>query len=191
MDKRYLSFILVLCMLLLNACSGSVSDKDTTQQIVRIENPPKSLTKVKVNTDGMLSNFSYEYNDPFGIGNDVLVDLNYYDKNKISRGDIVLFKTKNNPNQKTDIARIVGLPLETVNIIKGQVYINEKKLDVFYGEETGSKNADSMKSPLTLKANEYFILADYRSRGFNDGFNGSQKAKAFSKEEILGKIVGY
>jgi hypothetical protein len=45
-----------------------------------------------------------------------------------------------------------------------------------------------MDEPLTLHENEYFILADVRWRGFNDS---QTTGTAFSKEEILGKIVGY
>jgi signal peptidase I len=158
------------------------------KKINLIENPDPSLTKVKVETDGMLANLGYGQYHPFGLGNEVLADSKYYEKNKVSRGDIVVFKTKNNKDQKTDIARVVGLPGETVNIKKGQVYINENKLDTFYGDDSTFNNNDSMNKPLTLKENEYFILADVRWRGFNDS---QTQNTAFSRDEILGKVVGY
>ncbi|MBO9597396.1 MAG: signal peptidase I, partial [Cohnella sp.] len=106
--------------------------------------------------------------------------------NKISRGDIVVFMTKNNKDQDTDIARVVGLPGETVRVEKGQVYIDNNRLDTFYGADSTLDNGDSWHA-VALKDNEYYILADVRWRGFND----SQSAGPFPKKDILGKVVGY
>jgi signal peptidase I len=190
MNFRMIVLFLVVttAMTILNGCTDSITDTATEKKIKVVQNPDPSLTKVKVETDGMLSDLGYGQYHPFGMGNEVFIDSKYYDKNKISRGDIVLFKTKHNPSQNSDIARIVGLPGETINIKKGQVYINGNKLDTFYGNDSSIKNNDSMKQPLTLNENEYFILADVRWRGFND----SQTVNAaFSQEEILGKVIGY
>lgn len=180
--------IVLALVWILNGCSDSITDKATEKKIEKIKNPDQSLIKVVVNTDGMLADLKYGPIHPFGLGQEVFVDMKYYDNNKISRGDIVLFKTKINSNIETDIARIVGLPDEIVNVNKGQVYINKNKLDTFYGDDSTFNNNDSMKSPMTLKENEYFILADVRWRGLNDS---QTENAAFSKEEILGKIVGY
>jgi signal peptidase I len=169
---------------ILSGCADSITDTKTEKKIKIVQNPTPSLIKVKVETDGMAGGSVYDHPHPFGMGNEVLVDSNYYEKNEVSRGDIVLFKTKN--NQK-DVARIVGLPGESVRIKKGQVYINEKKLDTFYGNDPTSSSNDSMDKPLKMKENEYFILADVRWRGFND----SQSEGAFVKESILGKVVGF
>ncbi|UVI29268.1 signal peptidase I [Paenibacillus spongiae] len=122
---KTVGFVLIL-VLILNACTETISDTVTEEKIKPIENPDSSLSKMKVNTDGMLSN-GYSHPHPFGMGNEVLVDIIYYDKHSISRGDIVVFKTKDQKDQETDIARIVGLPGETVSIDKGQVYIDNKK----------------------------------------------------------------
>jgi signal peptidase I len=185
--KLFLTLV-VLVILIISGCSGSVVvDTLTEKKIKQIENPDESLTKVKVHTDGMLSDLGYGQHHPFRVGEDVLVDSKFYEKKEISRGDIVLFMTKNNSEQNTDIARVVGLPGESVIVKKGQVYISQNKLDAFYGSDTSIKNNDSMKEPLTLNENEFFILADLRWRGFHD----SQAAgTAFTKEEILGKVVG-
>jgi hypothetical protein len=39
------------------------------------KNPDPSLKKVKVRTDGMLSEVGYSHPHPFGLNNEVLVDL--------------------------------------------------------------------------------------------------------------------
>jgi signal peptidase I len=186
--RTLLLLILTFAITLTGCFSSTITDTVTDKKIKIIENPDASLTKVRVQTDGMLSEVGYNSgHHPFGLGDEVLVDAKYYAKNKISRGDIVLFKTNNNSQQNTDVARVVGLPGEMVDIKIGQVYINGKKLDTFYGDDSSFNNNDSMKQPLKLKENAYFILADVRWRGFND----SQTGNAFSKEEILGKVVGY
>jgi signal peptidase I len=189
MNFRMIVLFLALttAMTILNGCTDSITDTATEKKIKVVQNPDPSLTKVKVETDGMVAELGYGYPHPFGLHNEVLADMSYYEKHKISRGDIVVFKTKNNKNQDTDIARVIGLPGETVNNKKGQVYINEHKLDTFYGDDSTFDNNDSMNKPLALKDNEFFILADVRWRGFND----SQSAGAFVKEDILGKVVGY
>ncbi|MGO4347894.1 signal peptidase I [Paenibacillus sp. MCAF9] len=173
-------------IMIMGGCSKSITDTATEKRIEIIQNPDSSLTKVKVETDGMLSELGYTHPHPFALNNEVLVDLNYYKENQISRGDIALFQVKKD-KQATDIARVVGLPGESVQVKKGLVYINGNKLDTFYGSDPSSDKNDSMNKPLQLKENEYFILADVRWRGFHD----SQSAGAFAEEEIVGKVVGY
>ena len=177
---------LLFSVLILNGCIETVTDTTTEEKIKIIEKPDPSLTKVEVRTDGMLAEVGYGHPHPFAFPNKVLVDMKFYQHDKIARGDIVVFKTKNNKDQDTDIARIVGLPGETVSIKKGQVYINHKKLDSFYGNDSTFDNNDSWDA-VALKDNEYYILADVRWRGLND----SQLAGPFLKQDILGKVVGY
>ncbi|QJD87530.1 signal peptidase I [Cohnella herbarum] len=186
--KRTIIFVAltVFIAMLLSACNETVTDTMTEEKIKVIDKPDPTLKKVQVRTDGMLSAIDYGFPHPFFVNSEVLADLNHYERYDISRGDIVLFKTKNNKDQDTDIARIVGLPGETVSITKGQVYINDQKLDAFYGDDSTIKNNDSWGA-VTLEENEYYILADVRWRGFND----SQMAGAFLKQDVLGKIVGY
>jgi len=185
--KMIVMFVVFTSLIMvISGCSNTVTDFATEKRIDIIRNPDSSLTKVKVETDGMLAELGYTHPHPFGINNEVLADMNYYEENKVSRGDIAVFQIKND-KKATDIARIVGLPGETVQVKKGQVYINGNKLDTFYGNDSSSDKNDSMDKPLKLKENEYFILADVRWRGFHD----SQSAGAFAGEEIIGKVVGF
>ncbi|RUS46064.1 signal peptidase I [Cohnella sp. AR92] len=186
--RMFVIFFFLISMILISGCTDTLNDTTTDKKIMVIPTPNPSLSKVKVQTDGMLAELGYEGNHPFGLGREVLVDMSYYEKHNVSRGDIVLFKIKKTTEyQDTDIARVVGLPGETVQLKKGQVYIDGKKLVAFYGDDPTSKENYLMKKTLTLNENEYVILADVRWRGFND----SQSEGAFTKEEILGKVVGY
>lgn len=177
---------LLLVALIVNGCIKTITDTVTEGKIKVIEKIDQSLTEVEVKTDGMVAELGYDGQHPFAFKSKVLADMNFYEHEQISRGDIVVFKTKNNKDQDTDIARVVGLPGETVSIKKGQVYIDDKKLDTFYGDDSTFDNNDSWNA-VTLKENEYYILADVRWRGFND----SQTAGPFLKDDILGKVVGY
>lgn len=132
-------------MMLLSGCTASITDTVTEKRLKVIRRSDDSLLKVKVATDGMLSEVGYSRPHPFTIGSEVLVDTSYYDDNAISRGDIVVFKTKQNEKQETDIARIVGLPGEFVQILKNQVYINGSKLVAFYGDDPTSNSESSME----------------------------------------------
>lgn len=104
---------------------------------------------------------------------DVLI-LNKLKKN-YKRGDIVVIKKLG----KTDeiIKRIIGIPGDTVEIEKGVVYINTKKLDEPY-KKGMTGNLDLIK----LKENEYFVLGDNRGVSMDSRLIGP-----ITKKEIKGK----
>lgn len=65
----------------------------------------------------------------------VVLDLKYYHDRAISRGDIVYFTNpETNKNLgKNSISRVIGLPGEKIKMENGQIYINGKRLETFYG----------------------------------------------------------
>ncbi|MCM3629034.1 signal peptidase I [Paenibacillus glycanilyticus] len=180
-------FLIIGIIPLLAGCANTLNDPVTEKRIKEMQTPDPSLTKVKVETDGMLSDVYVNERHPFGLHEYVWADMEYYKNHDVTRGDIVVFRTKNNPEQRTDIARVVGLPGESVRIKKGQVYINDKKLVAFYGNDPTSDDINDSWEKLTLKSDEYYILADVRWRGLND----SQTKGPFHKEDLLGKVTGY
>ncbi|MCR2821644.1 S26 family signal peptidase [Lederbergia panacisoli] len=127
------------------------------------------------------------------IDKDLIVEPNY---KIINRGDIVYFKpTKvmiESAVQLSEfgVSRIVALPGETISISKGQIMIDGKKLETYYGRlrdrgkvvENSKENIDL--DPVNLGANEYYILADTWWRGHRLE-NGK-----ITKEDITGKIIG-
>lgn len=130
-----------------------------------------------------------------------------------SRGDVVYYKiaaTGANSNATAqNIGRIVGLPGETIEIIKGHVWINERKLSAFYSEATmhglteeayfEKVNANNIAdeemtrkyfstsmSPVTLGKNEVFVLVDQWWRGIDSKDHGPLQT-----EQIIGLVKGY
>ncbi|QGG57432.1 signal peptidase I [Paenibacillus sp. B01] len=173
--------------LLLGGCEEPISDVSTPRMIPALEETSGDWIRTKVHTDGMLADLGYGTDHPFRVNQEVFVAPYQDGKNDIRRGDIVLFAVSNpDSQQKTDIARVVGLPGETIEIRKGTVSIDGTRLDAFYGSDSSISNGDSW-SPVSLGVDDYYLLADIRWRGFHD----SQTSGGFSSQDILGRVVGY
>ena len=73
---------------------------------------------------------------------------------KVERYDIVVLDTK----EEELIKRVYGLPGEKISIEKGNIYINDKKIeDIYaYGETSDYES-------ITLGEDEYFVLGDNRA----------------------------
>lgn len=121
----------------------------------------------------------------------------------VNRGDIVYYEM-----DQQQIGRIIGLPGETVEIREGQIYINKKKLNTFYGVATSmgltkeeyfkkvdpvNRNTDAMLEhfnttiePVYINKDRVFILVDNWWRGKDSRVYGSIPIK-----QLNGKILGY
>lgn len=103
----------------------------------------------------------------------LVVEIGYQE---VNRGDVVYYKTpesaisKNQQLPEYYIARVAGLPGETVAIRDGQVYIDDKKLDAFYGVATNRG----------LEKDEYFKMAE---QNIEEG-TWTTDAKVSEKERI-------
>jgi signal peptidase I len=74
------------------------------------------------------------------------------------RGDIVVFKDPGKP--ETDLVkRIIALPGETIEIVDGRVYINDRLLIEPYIKERWQGS----KPRVSIPAGEYFVMGDHRS----------------------------
>ncbi|MFC5650619.1 signal peptidase I [Paenibacillus solisilvae] len=148
MRKAIFSFIILF---VITGCSSggtpiTITDSTTKPTII-------TLTQNEVNPDQFVYNHNYDNMDRgnHDYEGQVVIDLKYYNKNAISRGDIVYFKnpeTKKNLGEYS-ISRVIGLPGEKVKIDKGQIYINGKFLDTFYGRaHRGGHDLESLKKIL-------------------------------------------
>lgn len=99
------------------------------------------------------------------------------------RGDIIVFKYPDDESQRY-LKRIIGLPGETVEIIDGNVYINEDTtpLSEDYLKETPVESY----GPYNIPDDSYFMLGDNR--------NGSEDSRYWDntyvhKDKIIGKAI--
>ncbi|WP_223638840.1 signal peptidase I [Planococcus sp. 4-30] len=146
-------------VLFLSACSMEESTKEINKATaipeseVLTDNQTKHIELVEAKENTRLVEWSSDTMDRGNhdydtlIHSSLVVEMGYQ---KVNRGDVVYYKTpesainKNPQLPEHSIARVVGLPGETVEIREGQVYVDDKKLDTFYGVATdrGLSKAD-------------------------------------------------
>ncbi|MGO4789437.1 signal peptidase I [Paenibacillus sp. 2KB_20] len=172
--------IVIVFGLIFAACSSS----DRTSKIITdsITKPTiNTVTKNELDSGQVIYNHNYDNMDRgnHDLEGQVVVDLKYYNDHAISRGDIVYFtnpETKKNLGEYS-ISRVIGLPGEKVKIEKGQIYINGKLLDAFYGRAHRlGADLDSLK-----KALERVDLEDYIRKNIKNNVDYFQQ---LSMEEI-------
>ena len=121
---------------------------------------------------------------------DVLVtDDRYYSTNPIQRFDIVVFK---HPADFKAVARVVGMPGETITIKENKVLINGSELkEPFQTKPCRDRDREQLLpcanfGPFKIAVGEYFLLADNRGE--------SQDSRLFerhtiSRSNILAKVT--
>lgn len=77
----------------------------------------------------------------------------------VHRGDIIVFSLPSDP-RRIFVKRVIGLPLERIQIIDGQVYINDVLLEEDY---LGSYSMQQTMPVTTIEENHYFVMGDNRA----------------------------
>ncbi len=109
----------------------------------------------------------------------------FFDKKELQRCQIVFVSHPKNKNYKL-LRRIVGLPREEITINKGKLYINkkilnwentpcEKRLRKQFKKSNSFKrdySHENFYKTLSLKKNEYFLLADNRQNSIDSRLLG-------------------
>ncbi|WP_330587622.1 signal peptidase I [Anaerocolumna sedimenticola] len=114
----------------------------------------------------------------------LIVDKLSYHFMKPHRFDIVVFPV-DDTKDVFYIKRIIGLPGETVQIIDGKVYINNKLLNEHYGKEEISLDREGIAvKPIILGDKEYFVLGDNRNHSMD---SRDPEVGNISKSAIIGK----
>lgn len=187
-------FILVGCSL--KTSTETVTDKNTTPDVSTIESISPKILTYHHKYDNM-DRGSHNYSDK------TLVVDPEIEKSKICRGNVIFFNTEKGTKE---ISRIVALPGEKIKITKGQIYINDKKLDTFYGfahrlglnkdnyfesmDKSGNLyNKKEMKklfetnmNEQKLADNEYYFVDDDWLRG---------TMGVLKENNIIGLVLGY
>jgi signal peptidase I len=201
-----------LLLSLLLFCAGCNSDQTTNSQVIvdqtSIQKPEKQFDENNLPENHFAFKFLLDaMNRDSSFPTDLVIDQSYYKNNNIKRGDIILMEftdnylKKNYPNMtdsdlklnKYLVSRVIGLPGEVVKIREGQVFINNKRLNTFYGYQTihnqpvPPKDAFTMKEDMSVPDNYVFVMPDEWWRGsVNSSLGGP-----ISYQDIKGKVVGY
>lgn len=123
-------------------------------------------------------------NPALETGDRVAVDRLRYLLMDPKRGDIVQF-TADSGSGQTLVRRVVALPGETVQISGGQIYINGVPLDESDYTTGTIQYSGTASLPLTLSADEYFVMCDNRSGNFD---SRDPTVGNVSKADITGRV---
>jgi signal peptidase I len=114
---------------------------------------------------------------------------------RIKRGDVIVFKYPEEP-ERDFIKRVIGLPGETLEVREKKVYINGQALDEPYVHFLQPPSAISEQAeftsidvrerygPVTVPANQYFMMGDNRDNSQDSRYWGF-----LSRELIKGKAL--
>ncbi len=120
-------------------------------------------------------------------GQSLIMDKISYRFHDPRRFDIVIFPGPGEEGEQPYyIKRVIGLPGETVQIIDGKVYINDKELkEDIYGITDYIEYAGIAEDGYTLEENEYFCMGDNRPVSFDSRY---EEVGPVTKDEIIGKV---
>ena len=144
----------------------------------------------------------------FNESNEIL-RMNFYSKNKINYGDVVVIEDNNNKYGNRLIKRVIGLPGDRIYISHGIIFLNgsalkQNKVDEFRQNEKAYKvNEEFISNDISYKILDYDIFAhqDYLTEklvpknhyfvlGDNRDFSRDSRDFGFvHKSEIIHKVL--
>jgi len=122
----------------------------------------------------------------FQPGQYVLVNKLAYVLADPSRGEVVLVADPRSPDQNGPLARIIGVPGDTVAITPASVSVNGVVLNEPYVHVPPGTTSNSVIASVKLESNQYYVLLD--SRQGTDHFD-SRGFGVLQRSNILGKAV--
>lgn len=114
----------------------------------------------------------------------IFVNKFVYRFDEIQRGDVIVFRFPLDPS-KSYIKRVVGLPGDMVEIVRGQLMVNAEPVEESY---VPLRYRDrSSYPPKVVKHGHYYVLGDHRNTS-----NDSRSWGSVERSHITGKAVfGY
>ncbi len=116
-------------------------------------------------------------------GDHILTNMLPYYYRDPHRGEIVVFKQ----GEENWIKRVIGEPGDIIDILNGDVYVNEKRLDesmyvLEEGSSTPRSEVMSITFPYKVESGHYFLMGDNRQQSHDSRYLG-----AIKRENIYGK----
>jgi signal peptidase I len=116
--------------------------------------------------------------DNLRTGQRLIVSRIAYKFSSPQRGDVVVFRSTQNPEENI-IKRVIGLPGETLVIDDGKVYVDGLLLDEAY---VSSSTFLPYKGKWTIPEGYYFVMGDNRAHS-----SDSRRQGLIPAENIIGK----
>lgn len=118
--------------------------------------------------------------EPTIMTGDFMIVSRIHDSEKLERGDVVVFESKE--YGKTFVKRLIAVGGDTVELkINGEVYLNGERLEETY---VVNKQAYQKAQTFTIPEGHYFFLGDNRP---NSGDAREWQNPFIPAEDILGK----
>lgn len=105
---------------------------------------------------------------------------------KYKRGDIIVFKSPIEGDDRSFIKRVIGIPGDKINISQGSLYINDEHIEESYIQEDAYTEALLYGEDYLVGEDELFVIGDNRYPGKS---NDSRGFGAVDLREIQGKVV--
>ena len=111
----------------------------------------------------------------------IIVNKFVYRFHPIQRGDVVVFWYPKDPSVSF-IKRVVGVPGDTVELRRGSLFVNERRVDEDYVRP--HFNDDESHSKVNVAKGYYYVLGDHRNSS-----NDSRSWGEVPEKYIYGKAV--
>jgi signal peptidase I len=200
-----LSVLIMIIAAVITACAQEPLRDNETKQDINMVSSTEGMNVYQHRYDNM-DRGHHEFD-----GIDIVVDQSYYKTHSVQRGDIIYYRNPSKMNlSENEISRVITLPEEKIRIDKGQIFIDGRQLDTFYGQahrlgmnvdeliKTSNRsdladnirnnfkgNAKLIQESEEFSQKEYYIIGDDWFRSADSRHFGT-----ISKESILGKVIG-